>query len=478
MNSSPPYPKESYSWSVIAVLLVVYIFAFMDRQILNLLVDPIKADLNITDTQISYLSGLAFAVFYTFFGIPIGRLVDSGRRVTIIAVGLAVWSFFTMLCGAVTRYGWFAMARMGVGVGEASLSPAAYSLIADLFRPSRVALAISVYSAAIFVGGGLSNIIGALVIGWAQSIDNLSLPLVGALQPWQFVFIAVGLPGLLFTFVVLILKEPIRRGLRASENENTARAIPFLQVFSYVGRNWQTVLFHNIGFGFCSFAAYGAAAWVPSLLIRAHGSTPVEVGIYYGSITAVFGTLGIVFGGWLAGRLADKGHEDSNMRVGFIAALAHVPLVAIYPLMPSATSVLVMTCPVVFTTAMCFGVAPAAIQQMMPNRMRGQCSAVYLFFVNLIGLGLGPSAVAWFTDYVYQDPEQVGMSLLWIGTISSVLATVLLYLGLRHFRVSMVNLRAWQAGAAIQAYSHRTMVSTLTLLAAGILGSAAWLVFG
>jgi MFS family permease len=476
--SSPAYPKEAYSWFVVAMLLIVYIFAFIDRSILGLLVDPIKADLHVTDTQISYLGGLAFAVFYTLFGIPIGRLADSGRRVTVIAIGLAVWSFFTMLCGTVTRYGWFAAARMGVGVGEASLSPSAYSLIADLFRPSRVALAISVYSAGIFLGAGLSNIIGGMVIGWAQGIKNLSLPLVGALQPWQFAFIAVGFPGLLFTFAVLLLKEPLRRGLRANEDGTAAGAIPFLQVFSYLARNWQTVLYHNVGFAFCSFAAYGSGAWIPSFLIRVHGMTPAQVGVHAGTITAVFGTLGILFGGWLASRLAERGHEDSNMRVGFIAALAHVPLVVIFPLMPSATWVLATYCPVVFTTAMCFGVAPAAIQQMMPNRMRGQTSSLYLFFVGLIGLGLGPSAVAWFTDYVYHDTHKVGMSLLWVGTIASLCATVLLYLGLKHFRVSMVNLRAWQAGVDVPNYSRRTMVTTMTLSFVGILGSAGWLVFG
>jgi len=367
---------------------------------------------------------------------------------------------------------------MGVGAGEASLSPSAYSLLADLFRPGRVALAISVYSAGIYVGSGLSNIVSATIIGWAAGIENLSLPFVGALQPWQFVFIALGLPGLLFTFVVLLLKEPVRRGFRNHETEQTAKSVSLLEVFSYVGRNWKTVFLHNFGFAFCSFAAYGSSAWLPSFLIRVHGFTAAQAGYYLGSITVVFGTLGIVFGGWLGSRLAKQGHEDSNMRVGFIAALAHIPLVLIYPLLSDVRWVLVTLGAVIFTSAMCFGVAAAAIQQMMPNRMRGQTSAVYLFIVNLIGLGLGPSAVAWTTDYVYHDTQKVGMSLLWTGAVASVLAALLLYLGMKHFRTSMAKLRDWQSGVEVQSYSHRTMVCVLSVLFVGILASAGWLVFG
>lgn len=438
-----PYPKESYAWYVVGILMIVYIFSFMDRQILALLVDPIKADLNISDTQISYLGGFAFALFYTFFGIPIARMADSKNRKWIISIGLATWSFFTMLCGTANRFMTFALFRMGVGVGEATLSPSAYSMITDMFRPERMAIAISIYSAGIYIGTGLSNVFGGLVIGYAESIDNLSLPFIGAVEPWQYVFFAVGFPGLLFTFVMLSVKEPLRRSsLMANTKEQSS--IPFSEVVDYIYANRRTFLLHNVGFALCSFISYGGAYWIPSFLIRVQELTRQEAGLYYGSIVMVFGTAGIIFGGWLADRLSARGMVDSKMKVGMLAALLHIPFGIIYPLMPDATLALIFICPAVFTAAMPFGVAPAAIQQMMPARMRAQGSAIYLFVVNLIGLGLGPSSVAWYTDYVYGDPNMVNMSLLWVSTIFGVIASLLLYLASKQFKQSLAYLEEYQ----------------------------------
>lgn len=476
--NDPDYPKETYAWFVVGVLMVVYIFSFMDRQILNLLVDPIKNDLGITDTQVSYLGGLAFALLYTIAGIPIGRLADSKNRTFIIAFGLAFWSFCTMLCGVATRYFWFFLARMGVGVGEATLSPSAYSMISDLFRPSRLALAISIYAAGIYIGSGLSLMVGGGVIAWAEGIENPSLPLIGEVAAWQMVFFLVGLPGLLFTLVVLMVKEPIRRGLKKVENEEPVRSVPFLQVFSYIGSNWRTFLYHNVGFAFCSFISYGASYWIPSFLIRVHEMSRPEAGFWYGGVVLVFGTMGIIFGGWLADRLAKKGYKDSKMRVGLIAAVLHIPFGILYPLLPSWEWVVLVLCPSVFTVAMPFGVAPAAIQEMMPNRMRAQASAVYLFVLNLIGLGLGPSAVAWCTDYIYEDPMQVGMSLLWVSTLFGVVASILLYLGMRHFKTSLKNLEDWQNGVPVKQYTEKQMHITLTLIIVFIAYSVVGLLFG
>jgi len=478
LPKDPPYPNEPYAWFVVGILMIVYIFSFMDRQILSLLVDPVKADLGLTDTQVSYLGGLAFAVFYTFFGIPLGRLADSKSRKIIISIGLAFWSFCTMLCGAATRYGWFLAARMGVGVGEATLSPSAYSMISDMFRPNRIALAISIYSAGIYIGSGLSLVFGAGVISWAEGLGDISLPLLGPVQPWQMVFFIVGFPGLLFTLVVLMVKEPLRRGLRNTQDEKPVQAIPFLQVFSYIGRNWPTFLYHNVGFALCAFISYGATAWIPSFLIRVHDMSRADAGYLYGSIVAIAGTLGIIFGGWWADKLAQKGYADSKIRVGLIAALVHIPFGILYPLMPSPLWIAVILFPAVFTVAMPFGVAPAAIQEMMPNRMRAQASAVYLFILNMIGLGIGPSAVAWCTDLIYKDPNQVGMSLLWVSTIFGVLSALMLYLGMRHFRTSMSNLEQWQHGKEVEQYTEGQMYATLTIIMVFVVFSVVALLVG
>ena len=190
-SASIPYPSERYAWYVVIILMIVYVFSFVDRQILSLLVDPIKADLGLSDTQISYLGGFTFALFYTFFGIPIARWADSKNRTVLITVGLAVWSFFTMLCGTASRFWTFAFYRMGVGMGEATLSPSAYSIITDMFRPERLAVAISLYSAGIYIGSGMAQVFGGIVIGFAVSATELTVPFVGPVAPWQYVFFAV-----------------------------------------------------------------------------------------------------------------------------------------------------------------------------------------------------------------------------------------------------------------------------------------------
>lgn len=442
-SPSIPYPSERYAWYVVIILMIVYVFSFVDRQILSLLVDPIKADLGLSDTQISYLGGFTFALFYTFFGVPIARWADSKNRTVLITVGLAVWSFFTMLCGTASRFWTFAFYRMGVGVGEATLSPSAYSIITDMFRPERLAVAISLYSAGIYIGSGLAQVFGGIVIGFAVSATELTVPFVGPVAPWQYVFFAVGFPGLLFTLALLTVREPVRRNRSKSDPSKVIQPPPISEVVAYIRANSRTFLFHNLGIAFTSFVSYGAAYWVPSYLIRVHGLSAQETGIYYGWVVVIFGTAGIVLGGYLADVLTQRGKAEAKMQVAMCGALLGVPFSIIYPLMPTPTAALLALCPAAFAAAMPLGVAAAAIQQIMPANMRAQGSALYLFVINLIGLGLGPSAVAWCTDYVFQDPNKVNLSLMWVGTFFGLLSAVLLYFGSKHYRSTLNYLEAY-----------------------------------
>lgn len=439
-----PYPKEFYAWYVVVILMIVYIFSFMDRQILGLLVGPIKADLNISDTQMSLLMGFTFALFYTIFGIPIGRLADSMNRTGIIAVGLTIWSLFTTACGMTSKFFTLAIARMGVGVGEAALSPSAYSLITDYFRPHRQALAISIYGAGIYIGSGLAYVLGAYVVGFAGDATTVNLPVVGDVKPWQSVFFMIGVPGLIFTLALLTVKEPVRRGLKKTADGAKAAAVPIAEVFGYIKNNWRTFFFHNVGFALCSFISYGSTQWIPTFLNRTYGYPIRDAGINYGYIVMGFGTAGIIFGGYLAGKLMERGYKDAKMRSALTAALLHIPFGILFPLMPNPQLSLIFLCGAVFFAAMPFGVGPAAIQEMMPNRMRAQASAVYLFVLNLIGLGFGPSAVAVSTDYLFGHENELYKSLILVSTTFGIVASVLLYFGMRHFRKSMQHLQEWQ----------------------------------
>ena len=448
--SEPPYPRPAYAWYVVGVLMVVYVFSFMDRQILGLLVGPIKRDLDISDTQLSYLMGLSFAVFYTFFGMPMGRLADSVSRRGLIVAGLFAWSLMTAGCGLATRYWQFLLLRMGVGVGEASLSPAAYSLISDSFPRNRLATAISVYAMGIYLGTGLSYMVGGLLVRWVGSEPYLTVPLVGEIRSWQIVFLALGLPGLLLPLIFLTVKEPVRRGVRLvrTASGNQTSQVPLREVVGFLGKNWKTLACHNVGFALLAFSSYGTTSWIPTFFERTYGWEAADAGVIYGAIVAIFGTTGIVFGGWLADRIALSGQTASKMHVGVLAAVIWVLTGAVYPLAPSGTLAMILLAPTVFFVAMPFGVAPAAIQEMMPNAMRGQASAIYLFVVNLIGLGVGPSAVAWVTDFGFGDESMLRYSLLIVATIAHVAATILLWLGIKQFRHSLRRRDEWTANEA------------------------------
>lgn len=441
-NNNNGYPSSTRAWVTVAILMVAYVLSFVDRQILNLLVEPIRRDLAINDTQMSLLMGLSFALFYTVCGIPLGRVADTRSRRGLIAVGILFWSAATAACGMARMYWQFLLCRIGVGVGEAALSPAAYSLIADSFPAERRATAISVYSMGVYLGSGLAFLVGGLVIQLASAQGEVTLPLLGEVRPWQLIFLILGAAGVTFTLLMMAIKEPARRGAGAGV------AVPLSEVGRYIRANRRTVLLHNFGFAGLAFAGYGSAAWVPTFYIRTYGWDASQVGIVYGSIVAVFGCLGIVFGGRLADWMAKRGRSDANMRVGLYAALGALPMVVLFPLMDSAFWASVLMAPTVFCLSMPFGVAPAAIQEIMPNSMRGQASAIYLFVITLFGLGVGPTAVALVTDFVFADDAALRYSLLIVTTLAVLMSITLLAKSLKPYRESVVRLEQWAASPA------------------------------
>lgn len=435
------YPNPGYAWYALGVLTLVYIFSFLDRQILNLLVVPIQADLAISDTQMSLLIGLAFAVFYTVFGLPLGRIADAYSRRGMIAVGFALWSAFTAGCGFVSSYPQLAAMRMGVGVGEASLGPAAYSLITDYFPPQRRGIAQGIYNMGIYLGAGLALVIGAMVVGWLARRPLWELPFIGEVRWWQLIFIVVGGAGLLLVPLMLTVKEPLRHGA-------SAESIPLRDMFGYLQRHRRTYLCHTVGVALLSFSAYGSNAWLPTFFIRQHQWTAVQVGIWIGLITAVFGCLGVVAAGWLADRLAARGHADACMRVALLVTVLWFPTGIVSLLVPDGVWAAILYAPTMFFVAGVYSVGPAGLMQVTPARMRGQAAAIYLFVVNLIGLGLGPTAVALCTDYLFRDVNQVGYSILLVTVAAHVLAGLLLWNG----RAAFVRTReAVDSGAMVGA---------------------------
>jgi MFS family permease len=343
---------------------------------------------------------------------------------------------FTTGCGLARTFPQMLALRMGVGVGEATLSPAAYSLITDYVPRHRLATAISIYSTGIYLGAGLSYVLGGIVRGYASTQAMSTLPVVGQIHPWQILFFVVGLPGLAVVPLLFTIREPARLGTVVQ-----TAVIPIRQVFAYIFENRRTFLLHNIGFGMLSLSSYTAGAWVPEFYVRTFNSNIKTVGITYGIIVAVCGSLGIIGAGRLADHMRSRGRANANLFLGVLIGLVWIPINCLLFLAPTPAWATIWLVPGATLAAAPFGIAPAAIQQMMPAKMRGQASAVYLFILNMIGLGLGPTAVAACTQHIFGRDDALKYSLAIVTSAACVLSVVLLYSSLKPFLVSLERLR-------------------------------------
>ncbi len=442
-NAEPPYPSPGYAWYVVGVLMIVYVLSFIDRQILSLIVDPVKKDLNVGDTAMGLLMGFSFAMFYSVLGIPFGWLSDRKSRRSIIAIGVAFWSATTALCVAAREYWHLFLLRVGVGIGEAALSPAAYSLITDYFPRNRLGTALSVYGMGIYIGSGMAFLLGGKAIQFAATTTGeLALPLIGDVRPWQMVFFVVGAPGLLIAALVYTIREPIRRGLLGKPG---AKQVSFVEFMQYVGANRGAILYHHFGFALLAFMGYATIGWIAAFFGRVHGWGPADIAQWYGLAIMIFGASGITYGGILSDWLSRKGYRDGKILCGIISAVLSLPLGIAMPLMPTGTLAMILVCPLAFVQAMPFGAAPAAVQEIVPSSMRGQAGAFYLLVINIISIGFAATTVGALNDFVFDganDPTAVGKSLMTVTVATCIGAIILLSLCRAPFKASLDRIRS------------------------------------
>lgn len=394
------YPRAFVAWVMVAALFVAYIFSFIDRMIIGLLVEPMKQDLGISDTEISLLQGLSFALFYTVAGIPIGRLIDRSKRVQVVAFGIGLWSFMTMLCGLASHYWQLFIIRMGVGVGEATLSPAAYSIISDSFPAKRLGLAMGIYGLGSAMGAGLAFIIGGAIITYAASGDSISLGFLGVLKPWQATFIIVGAPGLLVAAFFMLLPEPKRRTVKEVTQP------PFADVIAFLRNNSASLINLFWAVSLVNLAVFAAVSWLPVLYVRVHGFELAHAGYTAGAALTIGGLIGLVGGGAVADRMND-GAPTGRVRLCAYAAFVGAAAALIFPIAPSPWAAMAAFIVFFSCAAIPIGAAASAIQQATPNTMRATVSAIYLFIVSLVGLGVGPTATAVIGDLFF--PTQTGI---------------------------------------------------------------------
>jgi len=385
------------------VLFLVYIFNFIDRQILAILLQPIKEDLKISDTALGFLTGFAFAVFYTFAGLPLARLADRWVRRSLIATSLALWSIMTATSGLARGFTDLALARIGVGIGEAGATPPAHSLLSDYFPPEKRATVLALYACGVPIGVGLGYWLG----GWINDTFG-----------WRVAFFVVGLSGVAMALLVrLTVREPVR-GMSEHQPVST-RQYTLREAWQFfaalpAGRHI------SLAAAFIAFAGYGLGAWIPAFFVRIHHLTPGELGLWMSWITAIGGVLGSFSGGVIADRWG-RSQPQARAYVSMIGTLLAIPFNAASVLLADHRLALLSFLPATVFGTLWFGPAASIVQDLVPPAMRATASAVFIFILTIIGLGAGPQAIGILNDWI-GTPDAIRYSLLYVAVVMNLLS--------------------------------------------------------
>ncbi|GAA5629994.1 sialic acid transporter NanT [Acinetobacter calcoaceticus] len=427
-----------YQWYVVVICMVAYILSFVDRQILSLMIEPIKQDLMLTDTQFSLLQGLAFSLFYAFMGIPIAALADKKSRIKIISIGIAFWSLATAACGLSKNFIQMFIARLSVGAGEAALSPAFYSIVTDLFPKEKLGRALGLYAIGAFIGSGLAFLIGGYVISLLKNVDMVVLPVIGQLKTWQLTFFIVGLPGVLLALVmILTVKEPKRKGLKLDQNGQVLQA-SFKNSIAFIKTHKKTFFCHFIGFSFYTMMLYSLLGWAPAFYMRHFGLDASQTGYILGSIILIANTAGALFCGWLIDYFSKKGYSDAAIRAGMIGCAALVLPSVLFTQVDNMYLSFGLIFIAMFFSTFPIPASAAATQMLTPNQLRAQVSAKFLLISNLIALGVGTTAVALLTDKYFENTLMVGNSISIVNAIAGIIGVFLLFKGCKYYRESIL----------------------------------------
>ncbi len=428
----PSHPSPARAWLLVSLLTVAYVVSFVDRYILSLLIDPIKADLGLSDFQIGILLGPAFGIFYATIGLPLGYLADRSRRTWIVAAGISIWTLATAASGLARGFVQMLIARVSVGVGEAALSPCAMSLIADSFPEEKRGKPIALYSSALSLGAALAALLGAAVLTWTNTTGSLVLPVVGELSPWRIAFLAAGLPGLLLAVPFFLMREPARISAPAKRSHQ------------HLGHMFRHVARHGLTYGcfvsiFCymTIVAY-SQGWLAVMFDRTF-DWPVEVfALYDGLLLIVIGPLSVLFAGWLSDYFSARGAADAPMRIAILGLFLSVPPAVVGPLLGNDIAAFLVISASTIGGAFISAVGVTALLKIIPQGIRAQTIALYYMSISLAGLFLGPSLVGFLNDSVF-GAENVRYSIAVIPLLFGVPIMLLSPLTLRLYRRALEN---------------------------------------
>ena len=430
------YPSSQQAWYGVVILTLAYILSFLDRQLLSLVVTDVKSDLDLTDSQVSIILGFAFALFYTTMGIPIGRLADKKSRRTIIGIGITFWCFMTAATGIVKTYAQLFIARIGVGVGEATLSPSALSIISDYFPKEKRGTAMGFFNMGVSVGSGIALILGGQIVAYFADFQPIILPLVGQIYEWQALFIFIGIPGLLVALLMTTIKEPSRKGKMTLVNESgsSSEEISIKDTIRFIYQRKEAYGWLFLSMACSVLIGYAFLSWLPTMYIRSYNIGIPTITLWLGIAFLIGGPFGATMSGWLGDKLYKKYNNSSHVMLFAYSMIILTVAAVLVPLMPSYQTATLMFIPQIVTAAGQTALAPVAMINITPNQLRGQVIAVYFFVISMTGYTLGPTSVALITDFIFKDESLIMYSMSIVSLVVGLIGIYAGFKSLNYFR--------------------------------------------
>lgn len=415
------------AWATVFVLLIMTMLSYLDRQIISLMVDPIKMDLGVSDFQMGILQGLAFGAFYAIFGLFMGSLVDRFQRRWVIYLGVTAWSLATAGCGLAQNYWQLLVARFGVGIGEATLSPAAFSMIADLFPRHRLAFAMAVFGIGTALGSALAFAVGGFVIDYLNNSSAFVLPVLGEMKSWQMIFLFVGLPGVLLATIIMLVPEPKRTIPKSEKTDSRA-------LFAFLAEHKRYFICHFLGFGTIAVLVFGWAAWTPAMVMRNFGLTAAQFGPLLALVTLGANIPGFLWSGWIADRWFKSGRTDAHLRYyAYTMGIASLIAACAFQFVESLPVFLALYMIAAFFMPFT-GPAGAHLTMITPPHFRGRVTGLFGLVFNLMGMCLGPPVVGFLNDFVFGDPMRLNSSLAILSLAGGLSGAALFAFGLKPAR--------------------------------------------
>lgn len=431
---SQAQPGLGSAWWMVAVLFGLYVLSWVDRLIVSMLVTPIKAHLLLSDVQISMITSTSFAIFYAIFGLPLGWASDRFSRRWIIFGGVVIWGVATTACGFAQSYEALLIGRIFVGIGEAALLPAAYSLIADAFPSHLLTRATSTFQTAGKVGSATAFALGGVAIAFATAHSGIHIPFHGPAQPWQLVMMMVGVPGILLALLLFTFPDPGRRRTPGTAANGEQKGL----IKAFVTQNWKLLALMLVGTSALAMCGYSMTNWVPAYIERHFGWKPVQYGFAL-SLMNIVSAVSLVVNGWIVDKLFARGMKDAHLRFYGWLILGFLPVIAYMFFATNPYVFLACYCVAQFITVPFMVYVSSVMGLIAPATIRSRMLASFLFVFTILGQGAGPAIVAALTQYVFRDEGALGQSLAVVVTVSSILALISFRMALRYLAPAIAS---------------------------------------